>query len=132
MTLGQFLGHAARTGFAWGRFDCLLWLADWAVLNGHPDPGARWRGRYATALGCRRLVNREGGMTRTAARGARGAGLLAIKPAEARPGDIGVGLMETFWGRSIVGLIRTRVGWAALAPRGVIVGPADVSRAWRI
>lgn len=132
--LPGFLAHASRTGFAYGRFDCLLWLADWATLNGWPDPGARWRGRYSAALGCRRIVKREGGLVAITAKGCEAAGIPRIEPADIAPGDIAVGALgDTDWGVSSLGLIRTGLGYAALLKdRGMIIGPARIEAAWRV
>lgn len=134
MNLSEFLAQSARRDFVWGEFDCLLWLAAWAMQRGHPDLGAPWRGRYATALGCRRLVKREGGMLAISRTGATGAGLAAVPAGEAYPGDIGVGALgSSTWGDEPTGLLKTRIGWAALkAGGGLWIGPATALGVWRV
>lgn len=134
MRLAEYLAQAARTPFAWGRHDCLLWLADWAVANGHPDGGARWRGHYRTALGCQRLLRRHGGLVEVARISAEACGLPAIAPGDMRPGDVGVGVVAvTEWGEHATGLIRTGLGWAVLGgPAGILVGQATPQAAWRV
>lgn len=62
--LSQFLNRAAERPFAWGRHDCLLWLADWVLERTGKDPAADLRGTYATLLGAARIVQAAGGMTR--------------------------------------------------------------------
>lgn len=50
-TLLQFFHAAAARKFAYGEFDCGLWLADWYMqATGLPDPAAHLRG-----CGCREL-----------------------------------------------------------------------------
>lgn len=46
----------------WGQSDCTLAVADWVALNGHPDPGAEWRGTYDSEATCRALLARRGGL----------------------------------------------------------------------
>jgi hypothetical protein len=46
----------------WGQSDCSLVIADWVALNGHPDPGAGWRGTYDSEASCRALLVRRGGL----------------------------------------------------------------------
>ena len=60
--LTQFLNRAAETPFAWGQFDCLLWLADWIAERGGVDPALGLRGCYSTMLGAARIVADAGGM----------------------------------------------------------------------
>lgn len=86
--LTRFLNRAADTPFAWGRFDCLLWLADWLQERRGVDPAAGLRGTYATMLGAARIVASAGGMTQLVARQVGPAG---IRPAtEPGRGDIAV------------------------------------------
>jgi hypothetical protein len=139
LTLPAFIKASAEAGFVYGRHDCLLWLADWAVANGWPDPAAAWRGRYATALGCRRLVNREGGMMSIAVKGCRSAGLPRLACLEQmRPGDIVVGRSQIVsagmgWAADEpCGMLRTPIGLAALTRHGIAVGPGLALAAWRV
>jgi hypothetical protein len=139
LTLQAFLKASAQGGFVYGVHDCLLWLADWAVANGWPDPASSWRGRYTTALGCRRLLNREGGLIRIAIKGCASVGLPRVANlTQLRPGDLVVG-------RSLVaaagsgwdddepcGMLRTPIGLAALTKHGVVVGPGYARAAWRV
>lgn len=46
----------------WGQSDCSLVIADWVALNGHPDPGADWRGTYDSKEACMALLERRGGL----------------------------------------------------------------------
>ena len=45
-----------RTPFSWANGqDCMLSLADYLMLLGYHDIGARFRGRYSTRRGCMRV-----------------------------------------------------------------------------
>lgn len=62
--LSRFLNAAKARPFAWGEFDCLLWLADWIAERTGNDPAAGLRGTYATLLGAARIVRGAGSMAR--------------------------------------------------------------------
>lgn len=62
--LTRFLNRAAETPFAWGSFDCLLWLADLIAERCGIDPAADLRGTYSTMLAAARVVKDAGGMTK--------------------------------------------------------------------
>ena len=123
--LEQFLEDMARRPFRDGAADCILTVADWIVLNGHPDPAAPFRGRYRTALGRERIVRREGGMLSVMEAGAARAGLEATEgPLR---GDVGLVRMGD---HTLAAICLNRL-WAAKGP-GVVVGPAEVLKAWRV
>jgi hypothetical protein len=63
-SLTKFLNRAAATPFEWGRFDCLLWLADWIMSQRNVDPASDLRGTYSTMLGAAKIVRDRGGMVR--------------------------------------------------------------------
>lgn len=128
--LSAFLYLAGRTPFAWGRFDCSLWLADWLVACGRPDPAAHLRGRYRTATGCARLLSRRGGLRAVIGDCAAQAGLAPTDGPQA--GDVGVVDAITANGVRQVGGLCTGARWAVLAPRGLIVAPAQPLVAWRV
>lgn len=60
--LRLFLIEVARRPFAYGKNDCLLWLADWGIRLTGVDVGACWRGRCSTKLGAARILRQNGGM----------------------------------------------------------------------
>lgn len=130
MNLADFLAEASRTRFAWGRHDCCLWLADWLVAQGRPDPAAHLRGRYSTRLGAARALNREGGLQALIAAAAQRAGL---PPTEApETGDVAVVEAPTPNGLAAVCAIRAGARWAMLGEAGLVVGPARLLAAWRV
>lgn len=60
--LDLFLAEYGARPQIWGEVDCSLVLADWAILNGHPDCAAHLRGTYASASGCMAVVAAAGGL----------------------------------------------------------------------
>ncbi len=117
--LRQVVARAMRAPLAWGEFDCCLMPADLVLAVRGIDPGAPWRGRYDTALGCARLLQREGGLLSVMT---RGAALAALAPTDApQVGDVGVVRADTLRGLALVGAVRTSRGWGALGLNGFIV-----------
>lgn len=53
------------------------------------DPAAEWRGRYTTVRGMRRIMG-KGGLPSCMARAARRLKWRRIKPADGKPGDVGI------------------------------------------
>lgn len=57
--LADQIARAARTPFAWGEFDCALFVCDVAAaLTGKPDPAAWFRGKYSDGRGAFRAVKK--------------------------------------------------------------------------
>jgi hypothetical protein len=130
MELSAFLARASRTPFAWGVHDCCLWLGDWLVARGHPDPVAAFRGRYSTPLGAHRLAKAHGGVAGIVAAQAEAAGLLRTPCAQA--GDVGVVRVVTPQGEEPAGGLCTGPRWAVLGVTGLIVAPMPLLAAWRV
>jgi hypothetical protein len=70
MTLSEYLATLARRRWQPGTLDCGVFMADWLVACGHPDPIADVRGSYDSERGFLRILRREGGFERPPARGA--------------------------------------------------------------
>lgn len=130
MNLEAFLERARRTPFAWGRFDCSLWLADWLVERGYRDPAQALRGTYADQAGAERLAAAVGGLPVLLAGFARSLGLGPTQ--EPLPGDVGVVLGVTRRGVEPGGAIRCGRRWALLGETGLIVASATPLAAWRV
>lgn len=128
--VGAFLAKAGRTPFVYGGFDCCLWLADWLVALGYPDPAAHLRGRYATAMGCARILNRNGGVLGVVSDCAARAGLWPTLTPKAD--DVGVILVETAKGLEQVGAICTGPRWSVLSPRGLLSLTTQPLSAWSV
>ena len=84
----QFLDDMARAGWEWGERDCLLWLGLWSERVTGIDGGKEWRGRYKTALGCMRVMNKSGGLDACVDKGARSAGMR--ETINASEGSVGI------------------------------------------
>ncbi len=76
----------------WGEDDCALWCANVLREVLGFDPAARFRNRYTTARGYRRVLRHEGlASLEEAIDGvARQCGWPCIDPAEAETGDLGI------------------------------------------
>lgn len=129
LMLQAFLDRATRTPFAYGEDDCCLWLADWLVWLGWPDPAADLRGRYRTALGCARVLRREGGVLAVVGRCAAVAGLARTDAPVA--GDVGVVRAQTDRGETLVGALCVGRRWA-MRGEGLVVALAPPIAAWSV
>lgn len=80
--------HAANHAMQWGVDDCSLWCAD--ILKGALgyDAAERFRGRYKTRVGARRVLG-KGGLMEALVANAREFGWLPIRRGE-QPGDIAI------------------------------------------
>src|SRR4051812_43525055 len=73
--LAQYLLASYDLPFVWGERDCALWACDWIKQRRGVDPGAPYRGRYTTQLGCARVLARNGGLLQLATDAFRASGL---------------------------------------------------------
>lgn len=124
--LPEFLRRAAETPFEAGKFDCVLMACDWVRVVRGVDPAAPWRGTYRTRIEALRIIAGAGGMADLVADGMARAGIPETD--DPLPGDVGVVTME---GETVMA-IRTMIGWASRGARGLIAGPAEMHRAWRL
>jgi hypothetical protein len=126
--LRVFLLAATGRPFVWGQCDCALWACDWILARRGIDPGAKFRGRYQTSRGCRRLLRRAGGLLTLASREFEARGLMPAQ--EAMAGDVvcvGAPFGETLG----VAVSARRI--AMKSERGLLVSAAyPVLRAWRV
>lgn len=61
LLLQDQIDAARERPFEWGQHDCATWAFEVRrVLTSGPDIAAKWRGRYTTALGCKRQLSRLG------------------------------------------------------------------------
>ncbi|MBI1682394.1 DUF6950 family protein [Caulobacter hibisci] len=117
--LAVYLAWAARQPFSYERgWDCASGLvARWVEQERGTDPAAPWRGRYSTALGCARLVRREGGMHAIMGFGLAAVGLARTETPQV--GDVGLVMQVTPAGPEPVAAIRTRRRWVMLTATGL-------------
>lgn len=128
--VAEFLDEMSARGWEWGQRDCLLWLGLWSERVTGIDGGKPWRGRYRTALGCVRMLNKSGGMVACIEIGTKLCGM--IPTSSPRSGDIGLVLMMTEKGMKEVGAIFTGDKWAVLTAAGVCTCRTQPVRAWGI
>lgn len=60
--LRHFLREASRQTFAYGKTDCLIWMAPWVMRRRGVDPAATLRGSYSTKAEALRIILCAGGM----------------------------------------------------------------------
>jgi hypothetical protein len=142
--LAAFLRLAAARPVVWGQWDCHLWLADWVqAVRGCEDPAAGYRGRYATPLGAKRLLKREGGSFALMSRLAGRAELVLAWAAEPgsegratdlRAGDIGLlPSLDPKGAVELIGAVFTGARWVALGwPAGIVAHPFTPLYVWRV
>jgi hypothetical protein len=126
--LSEYLRSAAGRQFAYGQWDCGLFLADWVALVKGIDPAADLRGRYrrledVPGIGGRRgLIGILTGL-------ARRLGLTATR--QPKPGDVA---LISIGGAAPVGAIRGDRGWFVLAEGGGIscAPSARLVKAWAL
>ena len=97
---------AARATVVWGEDDCLMWLANILYAAGPVDPGAPWRGRYASEAEAQRLMGWRG-PAGVLLETARRMGWRRIDPGEARPGDLGLAPAAS----GLAGVMCAAPGW---------------------
>jgi hypothetical protein len=95
----RFLSERAALPFEWGKNDCCLFACDGILTTTGLDPAAKiYRGKYHDKLGAARLLRKQGGVERLAARVCKAHGFKGCPVAMARRADIvlfnmpGVGL----------------------------------------
>lgn len=119
-----------RTPFAWGSHDCLLLAADWCREHTGLDPAERYRGRYRTELGARRLLARAGGLLPLVETEMAHHGLAAAEAP--RAGDVGVVMAVTRRGLEPVGAIFDGRLWTMLGLGGLVAGEFPLRKSWRL
>jgi len=84
--LAQFIKRGQNIPFSWGNHDCCLFACNCVVAMTGLDPGKKYRGRYSTELGAKKILKKlAGGDVETAFTNVFG----AIKPRlNATNGDI--------------------------------------------
>lgn len=125
--LEAFLARTASEPFAWGLADCSLWVADWIVANGYPDPAAHLRGTYADEMACAGLLRALGGLERVFVDGCTSCGLRPLTvPLVGAVGVIGAA------GRWQWGAIRHEKTWLVRWGGGVVPFRARARVMWAV
>lgn len=133
--LAAYLRAAVLRSFDWRLRNCHSFAADWVLQIRGVDPGAEFRGRCSTPRGAFRLIRRAGFRDLAECTAARMAatGIAQSDPAAAEIGDIGILLAIGLSDNPQQTLaIAAKSGWAALAPRGLMIAKGRALRAWSI
>lgn len=124
--LQRFLARYARQPFAFGRADCLLFLADWIIECRGFDVAEPWRGAYHGWFGAARIIHRAGGMGGLVGEAVAAFGI--ERTAEPRRGDIAVvRAAEGERGAIVLGAMVARHG-----DRRIVVQRLPIVAAWSI
>lgn len=121
--LGAFLDEAARTPFAWGVHDCLLFTADWIRVRTGIDPAAPWRGTYASEDEAQAILTRYGGLAAFAAARAIEADLVPATPHLGAVGLVRSGTVTT-------GALFDGLRWVTPSARGLFARRAAPVAVW--
>ena len=126
--LSAFLSAKSRAPLAWGRDDCLMDVADWALALTGVDPAAPWRGTYDDESGADAILAAHGGLV-----GLLDYGLVAAgwrRTCAPQPGDIGAIDVRTDRGPALTGAIRCGGRWACRGLKGRALIRAGAVAAW--
>lgn len=131
--LSRFLNRAAETPFAWGRFDCLLWLADWIAEKRGVEMAADLRGSYSNVLQAARIVASARGMTALVEGRVKSAGLQRV--AVGARGDIAVVNVAGDGGEHFgneAGAILLGGTAALICQAGLVIADVPVVAVWKV
>lgn len=85
-TLAGRIASARELTFAWGSFDCAMWVSDWIRDATGVDPAASYRGKYSTEAEAEAIFGQDLGAF--AATIASAIGAAEVHPNYARRGDV--------------------------------------------
>lgn len=126
--LGEYLVALGQRRREWGVHDCATLPCDWAVLRGHPDPMAEWRGTYTTDDDARAMIASEGGLLSYFERAFAN---FPVREGAPQPGDVGVIQIAGLE----AGAIFTGERWAFVGDRGIAmskVNASHIAKVWII
>lgn len=128
--LGEYLRNLGGKRREPGTFDCVTIVADWAMVNGYPDPMAHRRGAYDSEEAALDLITEAGGLVALFDQFLGAVGIME-REGSPQPGDIGVVAIRG----EEAGAIFTGGRWALVGERGLIfiTLPAEnVLKAWAV
>lgn len=117
--------------FSWGRQDCCLFAADLIeAMTGH-DLAKKFRGKYRTATGAAKVMQKAGGLEKTIEKVTTDHGLTEYSAlASAQRGDLV--LLENVSDGPALGVCIGNKAAAAGAKGAIFVPMSFATRAWRI
>lgn len=130
--LVDLIEEAQTREFVYGTWDCALFACAAIAALTDKDVAGAFRGQYADAAGCDRLLAAQGGLEALATGIANGHDFAPIPIRSAQRGDV---VLATIAGRDTLGVCLGRTAAFAVAPRGLAQVPilhAALRRAWRI
>ncbi|MET3991681.1 hypothetical protein ABID65_003321 [Bradyrhizobium sp. S3.9.2] len=136
MNLARYLDQVAGRDCGYGVLDCAIFVADWLMQCGWPDPMPDRRGTYATERDYRAAIRSEGGLVASCRRRFARIGLgEVVAPHE---GDVAVALAP-FAPRRGKAPLRLPTGCIVLGgatvalldwPRGIVGADLQILAAW--
>jgi hypothetical protein len=135
LELNAYLEEAASERWQWGEMDCTLFAANWVRRKRCVDPGARYRGKYASADEARAILKEAGGLRFVFREGLEDLGF--VETHDPQDGDVGVILAPLSLSNELpvcgtIGAIRCGGLWIARAARGIRGGQFEHLAAWAI
>lgn len=135
--LAEYLARVSDRGFAYGSLDCCIFMADWVMACGLPDPMADRRGRYASLSDYEAQMREEGGILKSCLRRFRGIGL--HRTGSPGVGDVCLVKVPVVTGACAValgatGAIRATERFCAVitADAGLVMAEMPIISAWKI
>jgi hypothetical protein len=133
--LAAYLQAALFNEFDWRRRNCHSFAGDWILQIRGVDPGAAFRNRCSSPRGALRLIRRAGfrDLSECTIALMAAAAIAETDPAAVELGDIGIIMTVGLSDRPQQTLaIAATCGWAAPAPRGLLIAKAPALCAWSI
>jgi hypothetical protein len=127
-SVADFLSRAAARGFVWGKHDCMLFAADWALELTGTDPAQRWRGTYTDPWQAMKIVNEANGAQALMHAGLAEAGWQPIDVRRAATGDIVLAHVPRH--EDVAAGVCVEGKAALITRKGLVVWPCPFIAAW--
>jgi hypothetical protein len=134
VTLSDYLSSVLRRRFGYGDLDCCIFMADWLIAIGLPDPMADRRSTYSNRKEYRAAIRSEGGLVTSCRRRFADIGLRETETAE--PGDVCLVKTPALFGRRVAWIATGAIAVsdklrAVVTPdAGLVVAPANTLLTW--
>lgn len=124
--LDEYLKEASTKEFVWGKYDCLIFCAEWVKLATRKDYIGDVRGQYTSEIGAMRfLIEKHGTMEN-----AIDSKLKRVNINFAQKGDVALCLVDE---RKTCGIVGARgVIWFKTEDKGVVPLKPVVLQTWSI
>lgn len=125
--LSGYLSQAGHRPFAWGSWDCCVFVAEWVGREHGVDALGDLRGAYGSQEEAEAIIAARGGLE--ALLDSVTAGLGLRRTSDPQPGDLGLVMSQDVVAAAIHGL---RGRWVALTPTGLAGWRLPVLAAWSV